>query len=109
MRKDTLFSVLSRAPWWISIAAGAAAFASVRIFLPDIAAIFAALPFVAIAGYAAWRQLGTPSVTNAVEILGKIRGMSWENFSALMCEAFRRDGYRVTEIFKGIISSSAFA
>jgi restriction system protein len=103
MRKDTLFSVLSRAPWWISIAAAAVSFAIVRQFLPDIAAIFATLPFIGIAFYAGWRQLRTESASNPDEIIAKMRGMSWENFSALIAEAFRRDGYRVIEIFKGAV------
>jgi restriction system protein len=102
-KKDTLFTVLSRAPWWISVAVGAAMFAIMHLFLPDIAAVAAALPFLGIAGYAGWSQLHAPSATNVAEILGKIRGMSSENFSAILGEAFRRDGYVVTEVFKGAV------
>ena len=102
-KKDTLFAVLSRAPWWISVAVAAALFAVTRSFLPDIAAVAAALPFLGIAGYAGWRQLRAPSATNVTETLGKIRGMPWENFSAIIAEAFRRDGYAVTEVFKGAV------
>jgi restriction system protein len=98
MPKETLFSVLSRSPWWLSVAIAAVLFAGTRLLLPDIAAFFAALPFLALAGYAGWRQLRTPSVTNVEETLGKLRAMSWENFSAVIGEAFRRDGYTVTEI-----------
>ena len=102
-RKDTLFAVLSRAPWWISVAAGAALFATVRLFLPDIVAAASALPFVGIAAYAGWRQLRAPGVANVEEILGKVRDMPWENFSAILAEAFRRDGYTVKEVFKGAV------
>lgn len=98
MPKESLFSILSRSPWWLSVMIAAAMFALVRLFLPDIAALFAALPFLAIAGYALWRQLRAPTVTNVAEILGKLRAMSWENFSAVIGEAFRRDGYTVSEI-----------
>lgn len=103
MPKKTLFSILSRSPWWLSVVIAAAMFAVVRLFLPDIAAVAAALPFLAIAGYAGWRQLHAPSVTNVAEALGKLRAMSWENFSAVIGEAFRRDGYRVTEIANGVV------
>ena len=103
MAKETLFSILSRAPWWVSVAAAAAMFAVVRLFLPDIAALFAALPFLAIAGYAGWRQLRAPGVTSVTEILGKLRVMPWENFSPVINEAFRRDGYSVTEIANGAV------
>lgn len=102
-RKDSLFAILVRAPWWISVAVGAALFAAMRLFLPDIAAVAAALPFLGIACYAGWRQLRTPGATNVEETLGKLRGMPWENFSALMSEALRRDGYAVTEVFKGAV------
>ena len=98
MPKETLFSILSRSPWWLSVMIAAVLFAGTRLLLPDIAALFAALPFLALAGYAGWRQLHTPSVTHVEETLGKLRAMSWENFSAVIGEAFRRDGYTVTEI-----------
>jgi restriction system protein len=98
MPKETLFSILSRSPWWLSVVIAAATFALVRLILPDIAAFFAALPFLALAGYAGWRQLQSPGVTNVEETLGKLRAMSWENFSAVIGEAFRRDGHTVTEI-----------
>lgn len=98
MAKESLFSILSRSPWWLSVMIAAVMFALVRLFLPDIAAFFAAVPFLAIAGYALWRQARVPSVTNVAELLGKLRAMSWEDFSAIIGEAFRRDGYTVTEI-----------
>ena len=101
MAKDSLFSILSRAPWWMSVVIAAVLFAGMRLILPDIAAFFAALPFLAIAGYAGWRQLRAPSVTNTAEMLARLRAMSWENFSAMIAEAFRGDGYRVTEIANG--------
>lgn len=102
-RKDTLFQILARAPWWISVAVGAALFATARLFLPDIVAAASALPFLGIACYAGWRSMRTPSATNVTETLGKIRGMPWENFSAIISEAFRRDGYAVTEVYQGAV------
>lgn len=85
----------------MSIIVAAAIFAAMRLLLPDIAAFFAALPFLPIAGYAGWRQLRAPSAANVAAMLGKLRAMPWENFSAVISEAFRRDGYRVGEIASG--------
>ena len=102
-KKKSLFAYLSHAPWWISVAVAAGMFAIVRLFLPDIAAFAAALPFLGIACYAGWRQSRVPGAANIAETLGKVRGMSWENFSAVIGEAFRRDGYAVTEVFKGAV------
>jgi restriction system protein len=101
MSKDSLFSMLLRAPWWMSVVIAAALFAAVQLFLPDIAAFFAALPFLVIAGYAGWRQFRAPSATSVDDMLAKLRAMSWENFSAVINEAFRRDGYGVSEIADG--------
>ena len=98
MQKESLFSLLSRSPWWLSVLIAAAMFALVRLVLPDFAAFFAALPFLALAGYAGWRQSRAPSAANVEETLGRLRAMSWENFSAVIGEAFRRDGYTVSEI-----------
>ena len=103
MAKQTVFAVLSRAPWWVSVIAAGALFASVRLIAPDMVAAAAALPFLAIAGYAGWLQLRAPSVGNIDEILARVRGMPWENFSAIAAEAFRRDGYAVTEVFTGAV------
>lgn len=101
MAKQSLFSILTRQPWWMSVAIAALLFAATRVFLPDIAAFFAALPFLAIAGYAAWIQLRAPSASSVAGMLGKLRAMPWENFSAVLAEAFRRDGYSVAEIADG--------
>lgn len=96
MPRNTLFSILLRAPWWISILAALSLFGAVQIFLPPVAALFATFPFLGIAAFAAWKQLRTPGAANVAETLGKLRDMSWENFSAVMAEALTRDGYTVT-------------
>jgi restriction system protein len=101
MAKDSLFSILSRAPWWLSIVIGAAIFAGIRLFLPDIAAFFAALPFLVIACYAGWRQMRAPSITDASDMLAKLRTLSWDGFAVVISAAFRYDGYSVTKIAEG--------
>lgn len=101
MSKDSLFSILVRAPWWMSVIIAGVMFAGVRLLLPDIAAFFAALPFLAIAGYAGWSQLRVPSTATVTEMLDKLRAMSWEDFCATISEAFRRQGYGVSPIAIG--------
>ena len=101
MAKETLFAILSRSPWWLSILIAAAMFAAVRLFLPDIAALFAALPFIGIGGYALWRELRVPGSARVADILGRVRTMGWADFSPLIAAAFQREGYRVTEIAEG--------
>jgi restriction system protein len=84
-----------RAPWWMSILAAVPLFGAVQLFLPPIAALFATFPFLGIAAFAAWRQLRVPGAASVAETLGTLREMTWENFSAVMAEALRRDGYAV--------------
>jgi restriction system protein len=99
--KESLFAVLSRQPWWVSVAVAAGLFGVAQLALPTMIAAAIALPFLAISFYAGYRQLRAPSAANVGEMLGRIRSMPWENFSAVISEAYRRDGYTVDEINKG--------
>ncbi len=95
MAKRSLFAVLSRSPWWLSVLIAAAVFMLVRQFMPDYAALASTLPFLAIAGYAGWRQSRVFSPERVGEALTALRSMSWQEFSAMMEAAFRSEGYAV--------------
>ena len=95
MAKRSLFATLSRSPWWASVLMAAALFMAVRQFLPDYAALASTLPFLAIAAYALWRQMRTPSAERSADALAGLRALSWSAFAAKIEEAFRRDGYAV--------------
>ncbi len=94
--KESLFDFLKRSPWWLSVVIAIGLAASLQMFLPMVFALFAALPFVVIGGYAAWRQRGTPGEAKAVRILDRVRAMNREEFSALVEDAYRREGYAVS-------------
>lgn len=96
--KQSLFAILSRSPWWLSILVAGALFAATRLLVPDYIALAVAFPFVAVGGYAGWRQLRAPSTTKIADMLGVLRAMSWKDFSTLIEEAFRQDGYTVTKV-----------
>ena len=101
INKNSLFAVLLRSPWWISLAAAAAMFALTRALLPaDYApyAIFSALPFIVIGCVAGWKQLRAPSAERVDGALAALRGLTWNEFSAALEEAFRRDGYAVSKL-----------
>ena len=55
--ENSLYAVLMRSPWWVSLLVAAGVFALVRLILSDGYAAFAVLPFVVIGALAAWRQL----------------------------------------------------
>jgi restriction system protein len=95
MHKNSLFAVLLRSPWWISLIVAGGVVAASRLVLSELYALFAAAPFVVIAGYAAWRQLRTPSAAKVAQSLAALRAKPWEEFAAALESAFRRDGYSV--------------
>jgi restriction system protein len=96
MSKNSLFAVLLRSPWWVSVALAAGIFAALRLVLPQTYAFFVGLPFVAIGCYALWQQLRSPSEARVARALEALRAMSWEEFSGDIEHAFRRDGYSVS-------------
>lgn len=98
MAKRSLFAVLLRSPWWLSLLVAAALFMAVRQFMPDYAAIASALPFLAIAGYAGWRQSRAPNPERVGGALAALRAMSWQEFAAIMEATFREEGYTVVAL-----------
>jgi restriction system protein len=94
MAKRSLFSILSEYPWWLTAVVAIMLFGIVHAIFPPLAP-FAALPFVAVAAYFAYKQLRGKSPVGAVERLQALREMSWENFGAIISEAYRREGYTV--------------
>ncbi len=95
LKKDSLFGILLRSPWWVSLLIAAGLFAALRSFFPALTAVAAAFPFLCLALYVAWQQWRTPSQKASEKVLEELRGSSWEEFSERLSQAFRRDGYEV--------------
>ena len=103
MHENSLFAVLLRSPWWVSFAAAAATgiavrFALLHFSIPEAYAIFIALPFLVIGCVTGWRQLRAPSAEKVAATLEALRAMSWDEFSATLDSAYRRDGYAVSRL-----------
>ncbi|APW40649.1 hypothetical protein RD110_12295 [Rhodoferax koreense] len=101
MAHGSLFAILLRSPWWISLGIAAAIVAAARTSLPSPYFVFGAmgaLPFVVICGIAAWRQLTAPSPTRVAATIEKVAAMSWRDFSSAVESAFAADGYAVTRL-----------
>jgi restriction system protein len=99
MHENSLFAILLRSPWWISLLAGAGVFALTRALLPAAYAnfaFFAALPFLVIGTVAGWRQLRAPSAERVAANLEALRALSWEAFSGALETAYRNQGYTVS-------------
>lgn len=60
--------------------------------------VFVGLPFLVIGTVAAWRQLRAPSAERVAATLESLRALSWNDFSAALEDAFRRDGYSVSRL-----------
>lgn len=98
MHENSLFAILLRSPWWISIAIAGGIAAVVALLVPATLAVAAALPFLVIGTIAAWRQLRAPSAARLERTLEAVRAMSWGDFAGALEDAFRRDGYAVSRL-----------
>jgi restriction system protein len=94
MAKETLFHILLRQPWWITVLVAILLFAITHAIFPPLAP-FVALPFAGLAVYIAYRQWRGTSPVDADERLASLRAMSWDEFSALVAAAYARHGYHV--------------
>lgn len=97
IQEDSLFAVLLRAPWWVSFLVAAFVLAAARYLLPLQYAVAFALPFAGIGCYAAWKQLRAPSAARLAATLEALRAMPAENFAFVLEEAWRAQGYTVTQ------------
>jgi restriction system protein len=98
MAENSLFAVLLRAQWWVSVLVAFGSFLALRLVVPDLYAFFGSLPFVVIAVVASWKQLRAPSASKIAAGLEVLRAMSWEEFARALEEGFRREGYGVKRV-----------
>ena len=101
MAENSLFAILLRSPWWISLAIALGVGTLAMVALPEAYApygAFGAAPFAVIACMAGWRQLRAPSSKRVTETLDAVREMSWNEFSAAVEEAFVADGCTVKRL-----------
>jgi len=94
MAKDTLFHILSRQPWWITLLVAFVLFWVGYAIFPPVAP-FLVVPFVLLAAYIGvvqWRK-GVPG--NVEERLAELRAMPWDTFSVAVTDAYRKLGYTV--------------
>lgn len=101
MAPNSLFAVLLRSPWWISMVIVLVFVTAAFALLPEqyrVLGALGALPFFAIGLVALWQQMHLPSAKRSEEILGAVRAMSWPEFSNQLEEGFVRQGYRVERL-----------
>ena len=98
MAKNSLFAVLLRSPWWISLALAVVLGVAGVALLPEqfrVVGALSGLPFGVIAVMAASRQWRLPSAERVAQTQQALSTMAWPAFAALLEQAFLRAGYKV--------------
>jgi restriction system protein len=93
-QKESLFHILLRQPWWVTLLVAFFVFAITRVVYPPVAP-FMALPFLVLGAVIAFKQWRGAAPLDAAERLASLRAMDWEEFSALVTNAYRKRGYAV--------------
>ena len=104
MSERSLFATLLRAPWWVSFLVMLAVALVAGALLPEaykIAGMLGAFPFFVIGVMAAWRQRNAISGSRIQELLEQARSMGWRDFSVLVEEALKHQGFLVTRLNDG--------
>lgn len=99
MAPNSLFAVLLRSPWWISLGIALLFVAASQALLPQEYRLLGAMggiPFAGIASVALWRQLRKPSAGQVEAIAQAAARMNWPDFRAALEQAFARAGYAVS-------------
>jgi restriction system protein len=101
MARNSLFAVLLRSPWWISMLVASVFAALSFALLPEQYRVLGAMggfPFVVIGLIAFWQQMHLPSARRSEEILLAVSAMNWPEFSAVLEEGFTKQGYGVERV-----------
>ena len=101
LHENSLFAILLRSRWWISILIAAGVFGVARIWFPPGLAMFAALPFFAIGLYAAFQQLKQPGEKRIARTLERARALPWEGFCTALEDGFKREGFTASRMMEG--------
>ncbi len=98
MAKNSLFAILLRTRWWVSVLIGALLALVALAVLPlelRVVGALSGLPFLVIGAIAARAQWHRPSEARLAETLQAVSTMAWPAFAARLEQAFVRDGYTV--------------
>lgn len=101
MSENSLFAILLRSPWWISMAIVAVISLLSVALLPKPYVGFGVMggfPFLVIGVLAARKQWRAPSAARVAGMLTRVAAMSWRDFSALVGQIYVEQGYAVTRL-----------
>lgn len=101
MAENSVFAILLRSSWWISVVVGAIIVVLCLALLPkDIRFVGAAgsLPFLVIGAMAAKRQWNQPNAAATQALLAQASTMPSRDLQAWLTRAWQAEGYTVTPL-----------
>ncbi len=102
MAQNSLFAILLRSSWWLSVIIGLLLIAASLLIAGGkylIVGITAALPFLGIGAYSAYQQLQRPSSNRVIEVVEQARSMPAADVARRIATAYEAERYS-TEVFK---------
>lgn len=96
MAENSLFAILLRSPWWVSLLVAGGIAALSRALLPAEYVVFGVLgafPIVVIGALSAARQWRAPRPAQVERTLHTLQAMDWRALSAAIEAGLRRDGF----------------
>lgn len=97
MSEKSLFAILLRSPWWVSLGLAVVLSGLAGALLPlqyKLVGVLGTFPFMVIAAMAAWRQWRAPSARKVEALLERLGGLAWSEFSELLEQSLTRQGYQ---------------
>ena len=101
MSKNSLFAILLRSPWWISMLVVLVFVLASGALLPKQYVPFGVMgsfPFLVIGLIAGWRQWHAPNPARVAEALERAGAMAWRDFASALEQAFIQQGHTVTRL-----------
>ena len=101
MAQKSLFAILLRSPWWVSVCIVAVfTLASIAVLPKPYVGfgVMGGLPFLVIGIMAARKQWRAPSATRVAEALAQAGAMSWRDFSGQIERIYAQQAYAVTRL-----------
>lgn len=96
--RNSLFAVLLRSPWWVSVTIGGVLGLVAAALLPAAYRVVGSLsgfPFLVIGALAAQRQWRLPGAARVQQTQAAVSAMAWPAFQALLGDSFLRNGFEV--------------
>ena len=101
MSPNSLFAILLRSPWWVSLVVAGLIGVGASLLLPDpyqLVGALGSMPLVGVGCVAAWRQLRAPSAAQADGALAAAVAQPWRSFAATLQRAWQAGGTQVQQL-----------